>query len=863
MALYNNNVIDDPYVGFNDVNYRWISKKNWTFRKALNITNKMLRSQHIVLVCDGLDTVAQVSLNGHVIGNTSNMFVRYEFDIKNYVKNGDNELEVAFTSPVTAAQALFDKLPYPVPPRCPPFKQNGECHVNMLRKMQASFSWDWGPAFPDQGIWRDIHVKSFNSSFIEHLKVNTFKGDRGGWTLEVEVFFYPERKTVLVGKLAIHLSALKIMMTVNVHLPNGTNSKKITINVPKTVAVKQWWPNGYGTPNLYPLDVIFTSANGQELSAKQIRIGFRTVTLVQNQVTANAEDGLTFYFKVNGIPVFFKGSNWIPADSFQERVTEKRIRNLLQSVVDANQNSIRIWGGGVYESDAFYNIADELGILIWHDFMFAVALYPTTPDFLDSVKKEITYQVRRLMYHPSIAIWAGNNENELALRSNWFGTSMEYDKFKKDYVELYVKTIMPICKEEDPHRTYVTSSPSNGIQTMKQGWVANNPGDYRFGDIHHYDYVQDLWKDSSIPIPRFCSEYGIQSWPSFTSMERVYNKSDLHYWSKFTDHRQHHLGGQIEMEAEILQHFDLPPLLKDKTKEMSEFQKIVYLTQINQAMAIRFETEAYRRHQSELVGDLGLTMGALYWQLNDIWQAPTWASLEYDGTWKMLHYFSRKFFASKLISPYFDNKDLLNVAFVVDEIPVTENRLAKNFTLSLVPSLQKKVTRDRILSGMLYVQLYKWKSRKPLKTWMKNYALNKTADIIYQIPLQTILKEGGCQQKSQCFLYFYTKSITSRPSSWLPLGRFKPGIGIPFAKIKIVRVTANPKQSGTFSITLSSDKIAPFVWLEAPGIRGRFSDNGFLMILRKKQIKFFAWENVNAKTLKAVLTVKSLMDVYH
>lgn len=862
MALYHNNVISDPYANFNDVNYRWISKKNWIFKKQLNITEEMMDKQHLLLVCNGLDTIANVSINGHIIGNASNMFVRYIFDIKNYVKVGDNELKVSFTSAVTAAKALFDKLPYEVPPSCPPSKQNGECHVNMLRKMQASFSWDWGPAFPDQGIWRDISIESFNSSLIENVKVNTYKGTQG-WNLEVEVFFYPYSKALITGKLAIHLSALKIMSTVSLHLSKGDYSKLITIKVPKDIVVKQWWPNGYGTPYLYPLDLIFTSADGQELSAKQIRIGFRTVKLVQNQVTAKPADGLSFYFKVNGIPIFFKGSNWIPADSFQERVTETRIRNLLQSTVDAKQNSIRIWGGGVYESDKFYEVADELGIMIWHDFMFAVALYPTTKDFLNSVEEEITYQVRRLMYHPSIVIWAGNNENELALRSNWFLTSLNFARYKADYVKLYVDTIMPIVKKEDPCRPYVTSSPSNGIQTKKEDWVALNPGDLRFGDIHHYDYIRDLWKDSDIPIPRFSSEYGIQSWPSFASLKSVYNKSEMSYWSKFTIHRQHHIGGQIEMEAEILQHFDIPPLVKNN--ELGEFQKLIYLTQINQAMAIRFETESYRRHQSQVVEGLGLTMGALYWQLNDIWQGPTWSSLEYDGTWKMLHYFSRKFFAPKLISPYFDDKDVLNVDMVIDGIPVKEKRIVTNYTLSFVPYRQRKAAWSRILSGKLHMRVYKWKNRNPLKTWIKEYHLNKTADTVFQIPLKTIMEESKCPQKSQCFLYFYTKSLMSGPNSWLPLDRFKPASGIPFAKIKVINVTAVPqhKQKRVFAIFLSSNEITPFVWLEAPGISGRFSDNGFLMICKKKVLKFFAWEDIKADQLKNALTVKSLMDVYH
>ncbi|GAB1609427.1 beta-mannosidase-like [Argonauta hians] len=856
MALYRKGVIKNPYAGFNDVAYREIGKKNWNFTRTFKVSNSTLQSKKIILVCEGIDTVAQVYINGQHVTKTSNMFVRYVIDVKKYVSAGTNSITVAFTSPVTAAQEANNELNYVIPPECPNFKQNGECHINLLRKTQASFSWDWGPAFPTQSIWRDIYIDYFNTSVIRDITTKTYK-EKDVWNLEVVVFFDKRAGTPIKGQLSIHINELKVMLTTSVDLADDSNQLKSILKIPKESVVKPWWPHGYGSPYLYTLDVIYASKNDIDPSARQLRIGFRTVELVQHPVSKRPHEGLTFYFKINGLPVFFKGSNWIPADSFQERVTPKRIRNILQSLIDANQNSIRVWGGGVYESDEFYQIADELGVMIWHDFMFAVALYPATPEFLTSVAEEVRYQVRRLMYHPSIVIWAGNNENELGLVRGWFGGDRPRYQYRKDYLDLYVTTIGRNVTKEDSSRPYVTSSPSNGAKTKQDGWISSNPDSWNYGDIHFYDYVSDLWKDFNIPIPRFASEYGVQSWCSYSSLLPLMDAKDLKYWSNFTEHRQHHIGGQVEMEAEILQHFDIPASSKKFRPKV--FQDIIYLTQINQAMSIRFETESYRRHQSEAVNGNGLTMGALYWQLNDIWQAPTWSSLEYDGKWKMLHYYSTKFFASVLISPYIANEKTLHVNMVVDEIPIKEHRQPKG-NLQLIPIKNSKT--KSVLTGTVLVKLYNWQNRTPVKNWSQKYTLNQTSEVVLKVLLSEIKGNKKCPQLSSCFLHFSTEKGESGPTSWLPLGRFKQDGNIPLAKIKIMKVSETKGKNDTFNIDLSSTNIAPFVWLEAVGVLGRFSDNGFLMLNPNRTIEFYAWQNVTVPKLKSSLTVKSLMDVY-
>ncbi|CAL1548011.1 unnamed protein product [Lymnaea stagnalis] len=533
---------------------------------------------------------------------------------------------------------------------------------------------------------------------------------------------------------------------------------------------------------------------------------------------------------------------------------------------------MRVWGGGVYESDDFYELCDELGIMIWQDFMFSVAMYPTSQEFLDSVSTEIKQQVWRLKPHPSIIVWAGNNENEAGLRQNWFGTNDDFELYYIDYLVLYAKTIKLVIDKEDSTRDYLTSSPSNGDDTIREGYVAHDPGSEFYGDVHFYDYSVDQWSTNGFRVPRMASEFGVQAWCNNETLAKVFLPSDYATDSDMVNHRQHHGNGNNEMAAEVALHINLP----NSPDEREKFVDFIYLTQINQAMCIRSQTEHYRRHQSQLLSDgRGLTMGALYWQLNDIWQAPTWASIDYAGTWKMLHYYAKSFFGKHLISPYYKDKETLDVYIVLDEIPVKEVRNTLNGALSFEPMTQvsdyaasaiptqdvSKHVQDtiRATTGNLKIDIFQYSSLKTLYSWNISYTLKSTSESVLTKKVTDLLSESGCPAKEKCLLYFTATdgSGTVLSKTWFALTYPKDSV-IPKANVQIASV----QQLGpyTFEITISSDIVALYVWISTD-ISGYFSDNGFPAVSAFSTVKFYATEDVSLAELNARLRVRSITDV--
>ncbi|ESO06388.1 hypothetical protein HELRODRAFT_64903, partial [Helobdella robusta] len=646
LALFEHGLIEDPLYRYNDVENKWVAWSNWTYSKQFNVSNEDLKSQQVDLVLEGFDTVAEVFLNGQRIGTTRNMFRRYVFNVKHLLRSSTcNLLAIKFVSPVWYARQEAINYPYRVPPECPPDVQHGECSYNFIRKAAYSFSWDWGPSYPSLGVWLNLYLNMFDYASLEYVTCETVV-DNNNWRLQISTFLlvsgqsFGKSLKVIVSISQLNVTYEEIVVLRAIHQKHDNSS-----------SIKMWWPYGMGDQVLYAVVSHF------ELDSKMIRIGFRTVDLVQDYV--QEDNGLTFYFSINNQPLFLKGSNWIPMTNFLTNQTSDEADWLLRSAIEVNMNVLRVWGGGVYETDEFYQRADELGILIWQDFMFACALYPTNRMFLDDVRLETIHQVvRRLKHHPSIIIWSGNNENEGVLANNWYGISDEdFPMYKSDYVKLYVDVIRDVILHEDMSRPYISSSPTNGLQTMKEGWVSKNPQDVRFGDIHFYNYTMDGWQPAFYLKPRMASEFGFQSWSSAESLLDVSRpKDDWKLMGEFALHRQHHSNGEKEIFYEINQHMEFNLTSKNDTEHFIHY---VYLSQINQAMSVRAQVEHYRRSAClGLCGDGG-TMGALYWQLNDVWQAPTWSSIEHNGKWKLLHYYARHFFSSYLISPVI-SEEVLN-----------------------------------------------------------------------------------------------------------------------------------------------------------------------------------------------------------
>ncbi|KAK9719277.1 Mannosidase Ig/CBM-like domain [Popillia japonica] len=581
------------------------------------------------------------------------------------------------------------------------------------------------------------------------------------------------------------------------------------------------------------------SYSEDEYSNKTVKIGFRTVKLIQNQL----EDGNGFYFLINGIPIYAKGANSIPVNILPEKGQNlKTIKFLLRSAKLAHMNMIRVWGGGVYESELFYDFADEYGIMIWQDFMFACAMYPTNADFLSSVRKEVRHQVRRLHHHPSIVVWAANNENEAALRQNWYGTANNFEKYHKDYVQLYVETIRNETLRNNWNRPFLVSSPTNGVQSEQEGYVASNPQSQFYGDVHHYDYYSNPWNQNKFPISRFSSEYGLQSYPSeATMLTATKNLEDLKCNSTFLQHRQHQPMGNSFVAFLISTQLDFPDCASPNF-----YKSFAYYSQIIQAEGIRRQTEFYRLWRSNLnnVGK-GLTMGALYWQLNDVWAAPSWSGIDFNNNWKMLHYSAKEFFAPIILTYFLDAGDNLNLYVVSDLLTNSYNNTATIF-------------------------VYNWNSTTVLyKEHLKVDALAEYSKQIKSFWISEYLSNAGCgsllSAKTNCFIYLMLRDVSGKkiaPDNYVFPNNLNKS-AIKTASVQVVSVEKADDTGKMFKISIKTDGIALFVWLDSGDIRGLFSSNGFVLVRTKKTVKFIAENVTSSDNLLQALTITHVKDSIH
>ncbi|XP_022913917.2 beta-mannosidase [Onthophagus taurus] len=844
--LMENKILEDVFFGFRDVETRWVAQNNWTYFRNFVVDEALLAHDNIKLVFDGLDTFSQIILNDHLIGTSENMFVQYIFDVLPYLQNGINTLQVRFTSPILMAKHLFEKqaMDYLVPPACVPIEYNGECHANHIRKMQASFSWDWGPALPSVGIWKSVRIEAYNSGLIRHVLVSTEADQSDNWNVKVTTYFDGNINDELLGDLLIRLQTnLDVVETIYdisfTNIGNGELVHTAMFTIPK-LHVDLWWPNGYGNPTLYQMTVTFKSSNQEEMCKKTLKIGFRTISLVQDKIGTKQESGLSFYFIVNNVPIFAKGTNSIPLNILPEKGYDSTtIQFLLKSAQAAHMNMIRVWGGGVYESDEFYEVCDELGIMVWQDFMFACAMYPVNEEFLSTVKEEVRYQVRRLQYHPSIILWAANNENEAALRQDWYGTYSDFELYKSDFIKLYVDTIRNEVFKSDTSRQFLTSSPTNGLQSELDGYIALNPASNFFGDVHYYNYLTDSWEQDSMPIPRFSSEYGLQSFPTIPSLLTATNSTtDLLFNSNFMKHRQHHPGGNEEMLALMSMRL---PIVSNENENF--YKAYIFYTQIHQSMGIKLQTEKYRIWRSSLnIIDQGFTMGALYWQLNDVWMAPTWSGIDFNLNWKMLHYYAKKFFSPILIAGY--------------------QSTSRNVSIHIVSDLT-----SNIYNATATVNIYNWDSFEPVHT--ENHQaiiMSGLSTSITSFWVDTTLSEAQCgtdiSAKYECFLHLSltdNNGLPLAPDNFLFPAALKDS-HLRSSTVKIGAVTQMTKDGTEYDIQVITDGIALFVWLEVDKIKGIFSDNGFMMITKATVVKFYPNAPTSLDEIKNYVTVTHLTD---
>eukprot|EP00727_Mastigamoeba_balamuthi_P002336 m51a1_g121 putative beta-mannosidase isoform 1 (1148) ;mRNA; r:403952-409163 len=825
-ALERAGVIGNVRVRDNANRLEWVGRSDWGFSRYFDAPSDLLDNRKVLLVCDGLDTVSRVSINGVTVGTSDNMFRRYFFDAKTALKNNSNFIEVAFRSASTYARERAAAYPYSVP--FDKYTDNrgivfGDPYRNFVRKEQCNFGWDWGPSTVTSGIWKDIKLVGFSEAIIAEF-APTVTATPDGFDVRARVILQGVVGTT--GKVTVTLAG-GLTVTANVGpLSDGENVVDLVLSIPRT-SVQLWWPNGVGpnTRSLYLVQACFYGAEG-ESSCMDKKIGFRTAEVVQEPIPG--EQGLSFYFRINGVKVWTKGANFIPVDIYETRVTKDDVRWLVESMAEAGMNFVRIWGGGVYQSEDFYELCDELGIMVWADAMFACAMYPRDKTFLDTVAQEVRDNVRRAASHASLAIWAANNENEGAIQ--WYEESRTNPKlYAVDYAKLYIDTIRPVIASEDPSRPFVPSSPSNmaladnpseDLYVMRWG----EAGSPLWGDVHFYDYNSDCMDVSMYPRPRFSSEYGFQSMPSLQTLSGVTAVDDLDWMSEIMLLRQHHPQGQEQMMTSIQRHFSVP----SSQNHVKKFDDLAYVSQINQALCYRAQTEHYRRIQSEQ----GHTMGAMYWQLNDIWEAPSWSSIEFPGTWKILHNWAKNFFSSFLVSVYNKGDDLF--VYVVND-------------------------KNASISGSVQGRVIDWESGSVAYTWEIPFTVGSgTSARIQQNSIASILASAHREASKVLFEFAATGTDGS------PISADVPFFPTSFAQVALPRahVTVKPiaVNSRTAMVVLSTDVPAAFVYLQT-GVVGRFADNGFILLPgQSKIVEFRSKAPFNYHTFTSTLTFRSLVD---
>ena len=599
--LLKNKLIDDPFYSDNEMKMTWIPECDWVYQTKFNFKDST--KNNIDLIFDGLDTVCEIYLNDIKLGGTDNMFLSYKYSVKDILKSIDNTLKIIIKSPTRYAsqqEKKFGKLPVAL--------NSSRAHI---RKAQYSFGWDWGPTFPTSGIWRKVYMLEWADAKIDGIAFNTKK--LGKNYAEVEILTSVNTITNRGISLVVTLSNGDNVYEENILIKKLKNNK---INF-KIRDPKLWWPNGEGEQNLYTLDVKIIK-NDVVLDEIQKKVGIRTIELVLKEKNKS-----TFKFRVNNKDIYCKGVNWIPGDSFLPRVTKNKYSDLLTLGKQANVNMVRVWGGGIYENDEFYDLCDELGLLVWQDFMFACGAYPENDEFIANIKEEVNQNVLRLQHHACIALWCGNNENEWI----WFQEQKISYKKMSGY-KIYHKVIPDILKEIDSNRPYWPSSPFGND---------NDPNSFNSGNSHQWD-IWSRWIDYDNVVndrSLFVTEFGFQGPANKDTFEKYLPQKNRNISDKVFEHHNKQEEGPERIIKFLSSHLPI----------RSEWDDHLYLAQLNQSFALKTCLEYWRTNDT--------TNGSIIWQLNDCWPVTSWSIIDSNNTPKLAYHFVKNAFAPQFL--YFKN----------------------------------------------------------------------------------------------------------------------------------------------------------------------------------------------------------------
>jgi beta-mannosidase len=753
-ALMAADIIADPYVKMNEKDVQWVRDCDWSYQRDFQVNQELLDGKSVFLNADCLDTFAEIFINGKKAGTTENMFRRYRFEVKKLLKAGKNTVQIRFNSPVRIAAEEAEKQPFPVQ-----WTGNNQVpHMNLIRKTQCHAGWDWGICMIPSGIYGELYLQRVESCRIEHVYTEQSHSKN-----QCKVTVITELAAAASGKMALTVEFGEMKQEIPVALKSGLNIVRTVFNISNP---SLWWPAGHGEQPLYKLAV--TTAD--ECVEKEI--GLRKVELI------NKKDkiGVSMTFRINGVDIFCKGANWIPADGFPQRQTPEVFERLLQDAVAANMNMLRVWGGGEYENDEFYNICDRLGIMLWHDMMFACALYPSTERFIANVRQEAEYQVKRLRSHASIVLWCG--DNEVAGAVGWYGGKDTREKYLLNYAKLNWE-LGKAVNAADPERIFWPSSPCNGPESYGDGWHDDTQGDMHYWEVWHSGKPIEAYYNV---IPRFCSEFGYQSFPEMKTIRQFADESDFNVTSPVMEHHQRNAAGNSKIINMFANYFRIP----------DGFENFIYLSQVQQALAIKAAVE-YWRHLRPVC------MGTIYWQLNDNWPVASWSSIDYFGRWKQLHYQAKRFFAPIIISS-FQNKSGEVEVWVTNDLPADAECAATLSVMDFAGGVMKKVELKQKVKAGSAVKIAVYPVGKLI-------AIPETGFMHMRLDA----KSAG-QKYSHRNEHFFTQ----------------------YKRCELAQTQVNTKTrklpDGRLEITLATNKPVFFLRLEMKEQDGVFSNNSFTLI---------------------------------
>lgn len=769
--LLANGRIEEPFYRMNELQLQWIDKKDWVYRTVFSVDKEFLEKKNQRLVFHGLDTYADVYLNGKSIGVTDNMFRTWVFDVSGLLNAEGNELRVVFDSPVRRGLEEMERYGLRLPADNDQSERGGMGNNRVsvyTRKAPYHYGWDWGPRLVTSGIWRPVVLEAWSNVKVEDVFIRQPHVTCEEAQLIADIRVNSDKQQDVVVEV---VNDGHVLVREHEKLKVGKNEILLSYNI---LNPRLWWSNGLGKQELYDFTIRVVTGDGT-VAEKAVTTGLRSLKLVRNK----DQWGESFGFELNGVPVFAKGANAIPNDVFLPRVTRDKYEKMVSDAANANMNMIRVWGGGIYEDDAFFEFCDKYGIMVWQDFMFACAMYPGNREFLDNVREEAIENVIRLRNHPSIALWCGNNENALAWRHGSSGgwgwknqfTREEQDTIFKAYYEVFHEMLPGVVNDYTDGDDYWPSSPMAGPEPTQHGLDGTTSGDQHYWGVWHGFRPLESYDEVTT---RFCSEYGFQSFPEMSTIETYALPEDYDIESDvMKSHQRSYIGN-----GRILDYMKMYYRVPD------EFEQFIYMTHVLQGLSTKMGIEAHRRN-------MPYCMGSLVWQINDCWPVASWSTTDYYHKWKAAHYVVRDCFKEIIVAPKWNN-DSLAIYAVSDRL--------------------------QSLRGMLDVEVVDFAGKVHCSREVEVVIHPNTSTILLQLNRDSLLAGASGEEMMVVVRLQAENEVLDEKNVYF---EYHKDLKLPEPSLSIRAI----EEQGKKFILVSSDKLACNVMFYLPGDVVFFSDN--------------------------------------